>query len=148
MNENELLCARAANDDNARPRPEAPLDILVVDDDRDAADSLAEVLQVYGHRVQIAYGGEEAVALFRKGGVQVALVDIGMPTVDGFEVARRISGSPAGRQTLLVAVTGWGAQADGARSKAAGFACHLTKPVDYSALCLLLAAAARSAGRP
>lgn len=130
--------ASAAKDDVA-------LSILVVDDNRDAADSLAQVLQAYGHRVTAAYGGEEALDVAGKGNVQVALVDIGMPTVDGFQVAERISHSEAGRDTLLVAVTGWGEKADRTRSKAAGFAYHLTKPVDFDALASLLATAARRA---
>ncbi len=124
---------------------DAKLSILVVDDNRDAADSLAGVLQAYGHRVQAAYGGEEAVQRAAKGDVQVALVDIGMPTVDGFQVAERISSTPAARGTLLVAVTGWGEKSDRARSKQAGFAYHLTKPVDFDALESLLATAARKA---
>lgn len=124
-------------------RSDAKLSILVVDDNHDAADSLAEVLEAYGHRVQAAYGGEEAVQRAAKGDVQVALVDIGMPTVDGFQVAERISSTPAARGTLLVAVTGWGEKSDRARSKQAGFAYHLTKPVDFDALESLLATAAR-----
>ena len=124
------------------------LSILVVDDNTEAADSLAEVLQVYGHRVQVAYGGEEAMELVQQGSIQVALVDIGMPTVDGFEVARRISNSPRGGDIMLIAVTGWGAQADRARSKEAGFAYHLTKPIEYPALLTLLATAARNCERP
>lgn len=119
------------------------LSILVVDDNRDAADSLAEVLEACGHRVEAAYGGEEAVQRAAKGDVQVALVDIGMPTVDGFQVAERISSTPAARHTLLVAVTGWGEKSDRARSKQAGFAYHLTKPVDFDVLASLLATAAR-----
>ncbi len=122
---------------------DAKLSILVVDDNHDAADSLAQVLEAYGHRVQAAYGGEEAVQRAAKGDVQVALVDIGMPTVDGFQVAQRISSTPAARGTLLVAVTGWGEKSDRARSKQAGFAYHLTKPVDFDALESLLATAAR-----
>ncbi|HUQ99262.1 MAG TPA: hybrid sensor histidine kinase/response regulator [Gemmatimonadaceae bacterium] len=121
------------------------LSILVVDDNHDAADSLAQVLEAYGHRVQAAYGGEEAVQRAAKGDVQVALVDIGMPTVDGFQVAERISHTPAAKDTLLVAVTGWGEKSDRARSKQAGFAYHLTKPVDFDALASLLATAARKA---
>ena len=121
------------------------LSILVVDDNRDAADSLAEVLQAYGHKVDTAYGGEEAIGVAEQGNVQVALVDIGMPTVDGFQVAERISRSPQARGTLLVAVTGWGEKADRERSKQAGFAYHLTKPVDFDALASLLSTAARRA---
>jgi two-component system CheB/CheR fusion protein len=119
------------------------LAILVVDDNQDAADSLAEVLLAQGHNARAAYGGEEAIRLATQKRFDVALVDIGMPTVDGLEVARRIADSPTGRGTLLVAVTGWGASADRDRSKAAGFAYHLTKPVDYDTLGALLATAAR-----
>jgi CheY-like chemotaxis protein len=141
--------SRAARDpEEIEARFGRALSILVVDDNRDAADSLAEVLQVYGHSAQVAYGGEEAMELAQRGGVQVALVDIGMPTVDGFEVARRISRSSRGGDIMLIAVTGWGAQADRARSKEAGFAYHLTKPIDYPTLLTLLATAARKSARP
>jgi CheY-like chemotaxis protein len=119
------------------------LAILVVDDNQDAADSLSEVLAAQGHEARAAYGGEEAIRLASKGAFYVALVDIGMPTVDGLEVARKISQSPAGAHTLLVAVTGWGAKADRERSRDAGFEYHLTKPVDYDTLGALLATAAR-----
>ena len=129
----------------AGAKPEGRLSILVVDDNHDAADSLAQVLEAYGHRVEAAYGGEEAVQRAARGDLQVALVDIGMPTVDGFQVAERISHTPAAKDTLLVAVTGWGEKSDRARSKQAGFAYHLTKPVDFDALATLLATAARRA---
>ena len=125
--------------------PTNTLSILVVDDNHDAADSLTEVLRAYGHQVKVAYGGEEAIRVARAGGIQVALVDIGMPSVDGFEVAKRISASPAAGEPLLVAVTGWGEKADRARSREAGFAYHLTKPVDFDALASLLSTAARRA---
>jgi len=120
------------------------LSILVVDDSPDAADSLAEVLAMQGHAARVAYGGQEAIALAAENAFDVALVDIGMPSVDGLEVARRIAESPQGADTLLVAVTGWGAKADRERSKAAGFAYHLTKPLDYDTLGALLATAARN----
>lgn len=119
------------------------LAILVVDDNQDAADSLAEVLLAQGHDARAAYGGHEAIQLATQRTFDVALVDIGMPTVDGLEVARQIARSPAGHNTLLVAVTGWGAGADRERSREAGFAYHLTKPVDYDTLGALLATAAR-----
>jgi len=111
-----------------------PLTVLVVDDSRDAADSLAEVLIAYGHDARPAYGGREAIDLGTRDGFDVALVDIGMPGTDGLEVARQISRSPAGSRTLLVALTGWGANEDRDRSKQAGFAYHLTKPVDMPVL--------------
>lgn len=130
----------SVEDDAAGPEK---LAILVVDDNQDAADSLAEVLLAQGHNVRAAYGGREAIQLATQKSFDVALVDIGMPTVDGLEVARQISRSAAGKHTLLVAVTGWGANADRNRSKEAGFAYHLTKPVDYDTLGALLSTAAR-----
>ena len=119
------------------------LRVLVVDDSHDAADSLTEVLAAYGHDVRAAYGGQEAIDVATSQAYDVALVDIGMPTVDGLEVARQISKSPTGRETLLVALTGWGANEDRERSKQAGFAYHLTKPVDIDTLGALLTTAAR-----
>jgi CheY-like chemotaxis protein/two-component sensor histidine kinase len=117
--------------------------ILVVDDNRDAADSLSEVLGAMGHDSRAAYGGQEAIDMGTGKGYDVALVDIGMPNVDGLEVARQISKSERGRNTLLVALTGWGANEDRERSKQAGFAYHLTKPVDIDTLGALLTTAAR-----
>jgi CheY-like chemotaxis protein/two-component sensor histidine kinase len=119
------------------------LTVLVVDDSRDAADSLAEVLLAYGHRATTAYGGKEAIEKGTREGYDVALVDIGMPEVDGHEVARQIHRSEKGSRTMLVALTGWGANEDRDRSKQAGFAFHLTKPVDIDTLGALLATAAR-----
>ncbi|MGZ5037612.1 MAG: hybrid sensor histidine kinase/response regulator [Usitatibacter sp.] len=133
--------AHPRDDEHLEPRK---LAILVVDDSRDAADSLAEVLAAQGHDAKAAYGGAEALELASRNPFDVALVDIGMPTVDGLEVARKIAHSPQGAKTLLVAVTGWGASADRDRSKAAGFAYHLTKPIDYDTLGALLATAARN----
>jgi len=119
------------------------LRILVVDDNHDAADSLAQLLQAYGHEAEVAYGGEQAVQRAARGDINVALVDIGMPTVDGFQVAERISKHASGKDTLLVAITGWGEHSDRARSKQAGFAYHLTKPVDIDTLASLLSTASR-----
>jgi CheY-like chemotaxis protein/two-component sensor histidine kinase len=141
-----LAQAGAEVADDAQESPDSEqLAILVVDDNLDAADSLAEVLVAQGHNARAAYGGQEAIQLATHRSFDVALVDIGMPTVDGLEVAREIAQSPVGRDTLLVAVTGWGASADRDRSKEAGFAYHLTKPVDYDTLGALLATAARRA---
>lgn len=128
-----------AGDQDAAPA----LSVLVVEDNRDAADSLASVLETYGHTVIVAYDGPEAMEQAKQHRPDVALVDIGIPGMDGFEVAEAISKTDWGHRTLLVAVTGWGAKADRAKSKAAGFAHHLTKPIDYSTLESLLAVAAR-----
>ena len=119
------------------------LRVLVVDDNHDAADSLAEVLAAYGHDSRKAYGGKEAIEMCASEQFDVALVDIGMPGIDGLEVARQMSRSPKCATTLLVALTGWGANEDRERSKQAGFAYHLTKPVDIDTLGALLATAAR-----
>jgi CheY-like chemotaxis protein len=119
------------------------LRILVVDDNRDAADSLATLLEVYGHTGLVAYDGETALEKAEKMRPHVALVDIGMPSMNGHEVARRIKEANWGKETLLVAVTGWGAKSDRARSKEAGFAYHLTKPVDYDTLASLLTTAVK-----
>src|SRR5258706_3232428 len=145
-----LLRLPVADGESARPPArEDPddergrLTVLVVDDNRDAADSLAEGLLAYGHRATTAYGGKEAIEKGTREGYDVALVDIGMPEVDGLEVARQIHRSERGSRTMLVALTGWGANEDRDRSKQAGFAFHLTKPVDIDTLGALLATAAR-----
>lgn len=121
------------------------LRILVVDDNRDAADSLATLLEMHGHTGLVAYDGAGALEKAEKLRPHVALVDIGMPTMNGFEVAQRISTEDWGRETLLVAVTGWGAKSDREKSRQAGFAYHLTKPVDYDTLASLLTSVARKA---
>lgn len=127
-----------------KPYNETPaLRILVVDDNRDAADSLAMLLEMNGHTGMVAYDGATALEKAEKMRPHVALVDIGMPTMNGYEVAQRISTAGWGGETVLVAITGWGAKSDRAKSKEAGFAYHLTKPVDYDTLASLLSTAAR-----
>ncbi len=108
--------------------------ILVVDDDRDAAESLAMLLGFMGHEVRTANDGEAglaAAAEFRPG---LILMDIGMPVMDGHEAARRIRAEPWGREPFLVALTGWGAGDDRLRTQEAGFDRHMVKPVDPDAL--------------
>jgi signal transduction histidine kinase/CheY-like chemotaxis protein len=113
--------------------------ILVVDDNRDAADSLALMLRTAGHETGTAYDGLEAVqaaAAFRP---DVVLLDIGLPKMNGFEAARHIRGQPWGKGVALLALTGWGQEDDRRRALEAGFDHHLTKPVDPLALEKLLA---------
>jgi signal transduction histidine kinase/ActR/RegA family two-component response regulator len=113
--------------------------ILVVDDLRDAADSLAMILQMMGHETRTAYDGLEAVqtaAVYRP---DVVLLDIGLPKLNGYEAARRIRDEPWGGNVALVALTGWGQEEDKRRSLEAGFDHHLTKPVETAALEKLLA---------
>ena len=119
--------------------PQAPaLRVLVADDNRDAADSMQRILALFGHEVQVAYDGSTALRLGEQFRPRVALLDIGMPGTNGYEVARALRRSQ-GERVTLVAVTGWGQEADRRRSSEAGFDHHLTKPVDPGALNHLLA---------
>jgi CheY-like chemotaxis protein len=112
--------------------------ILLADDNRDAAESLAMLLRLDGHFVVIANDGEEALALYDANHPDIALLDIGMPRMSGYELATRIRSRPDGMQVLLIAITGWGQASDKARASAAGFDHHLTKPVDMGVLRALL----------
>ena len=121
--------------------PELPCRrLLVVDDNVDAANSLAKVLRrIYKQDVRAAHGGPEALAVAGDFRPEVVLLDIGMPGMDGYEVARRLRSSPDSRAALLVALTGWGQESDRRRAKEAGFDHHLVKPVDPEAIRALLA---------
>ena len=118
----------------------AALSILIADDNEDAAESLAMLLGLDHHEVHVANDGPSALALAAQVRPQVALLDIGMPGLDGHEVARRLRREPWGASMLIVALTGWGQQEDQLRSQAAGFDHHYTKPVDPQALIDCLAA--------
>jgi CheY-like chemotaxis protein len=114
--------------------------VLVADDHQDNADSLGMMLRVMGHEVRTAHDGYEAVqaaAAFRP---EVALLDIGMPKMNGFEAARHIRERPWGREIALIAMTGWGQEEDRRRSLEAGFDQHVVKPVDPHRLQGLLVA--------
>jgi CheY-like chemotaxis protein len=104
--------------------------VLLADDNRDAADSLALLLEMNGHSVMVGYSGEEALQLARKSVPSAMILDIGMPDMTGYEVARRVRAERWGRDIYLIAVTGWGQMEDKARAIASGFDHHLTKPVD------------------
>ncbi|HWJ05520.1 MAG TPA: PAS domain-containing protein [Steroidobacteraceae bacterium] len=110
--------------------PTAPLRVLVVDDNSDAADALGVLLQLAGHEVWVEHGGAEALRRAQAVTFDAAVIDIGMPDMDGYELARRLRELPAGRTMLLVALTGWGQASDKTRAAEAGFDEHLTKPVD------------------
>lgn len=115
----------------ATPRPTR---VLVVDDNRDSADSLAILLRLQGHDVRIAYDGAAALRAIAEDPPQLALIDVGMPGMDGLEVARRVRAQPQFRDVTLVAVTGWGQQKDRTASAAAGFDHHLMKPISIDSL--------------
>ena len=124
--------ATAANGGGARR-------VLVADDNRDAADGLAEVLRSLGHQVRVAYDGEEALAAGAEFRPDTVILDIGMPRLNGYDAAARVRSSDWGRGALLVALTGWGQESDKVQAAQAGFDRHLTKPVEIATLQALLA---------
>jgi CheY-like chemotaxis protein len=112
--------------------------ILIADDNRDAAESLGMLLQVAGHEVHVACDGAAALELAERLTPDVAVLDIGMPGLNGYEVAERIRGESWGREMFLIAMTGWGQQSDKDKARLAGFNHHLTKPTDPNRLEQLL----------
>jgi signal transduction histidine kinase len=112
--------------------------ILIADDNADALESLALMLRMEGHVVHCASDGEEALALAGERKPEIVVLDVGMPKLDGCEVARRIRAESWGQGAILVALTGWGQDVDRRRSREAGFDMHLVKPVDPAALCDML----------
>jgi CheY-like chemotaxis protein len=114
--------------------------ILVVDDNADAAVALAELLAELGHEVRVAHDGLEALALARAFRPDVCLLDIGLPVMDGYELAQRLrSQAELPEGVRMVAITGYGRDADRRRSKEAGFDAHLVKPVAFNALTCVIA---------
>lgn len=120
------------------PRARA-LRVLLVDDNADSADGLAMLLELEGHEVRVAYDGASALETARTFRPHVALLDIGMPIMDGYELARRLHAAPETKETFLVAMTGWGQEEDQLRVRKAGFSRHLVKPFDPAAVERLLA---------
>jgi signal transduction histidine kinase/CheY-like chemotaxis protein len=130
--------AATAGEDGVEPRAAPARRILVADDNRDAAESLAALLELEGHQVTLAYDGADALLAFERVQPEICLLDIGMPHRTGNEVAAEIRARADGRAATLVAITGWGQDADRSQAIAAGFDHHLTKPVDPSALLRLI----------
>jgi len=129
------------------PQPEPPAEpaaqrrVLVVDDNRDLAESLGMVLRLWGHDVKVVYDGPGALATAREYRPDVIFLDIGLPGLDGYEVARRLRGPLGFRDTRVVAITGYGREEDRRKAREAGFDVHLTKPVDPEDLHKLLQSA-------
>ena len=121
--------------------------ILVVDDNVDSAETLKELLRGLGNEVRTAYDGVEAVSAAADFEPDVVLLDIGLPRMDGYDVARTLRRQTRGRDLMLVAVTGWAHEEDRMRSREAGYDHHLAKPVDLVALRALLAGRAAQAKR-
>ena len=116
------------------PPPPTARRILVIDDNRDAADMLAQLLASVGHEVEVAYDGPHALRVAESFAPQIAIVDIGLPVMDGYELAARLRELPFAGQLRLFALTGYGQVHDRARSQAAGFAAHFVKPISADLL--------------
>lgn len=120
------------------PTAQQALRVLIVDDNRDAADTLCMFMRTKGHEVRVAYDGVEGVGAALAFKPQVVLLDIGLPKLFGYEVARELR-EKFGQAVLIVAITGYGQEEDRRRSKEAGFDYHFTKPVDLFELDRLFA---------
>jgi PAS domain S-box-containing protein len=118
--------------------------VLVVDDNRDSADSLAMLLRMSGHDARVAHDGLEAIAAGARFRPEVVLLDIGLPGLTGYDTCRRMRGEPWGCDITFVAITGWGNDRDRSRSREAGFDHHLVKPIDFGELSELLASTGRN----
>jgi two-component system CheB/CheR fusion protein len=112
--------------------------ILIVDDNRDAADSMRMLLELLGNEVYVAYDGEQAVSATAEHRPNVVFLDIGLPLMNGYDVARSIRKEPWGGAIKLIALTGWGQQDDRQRAREAGFDRHFVKPLDYELLTTVL----------
>jgi PAS domain S-box-containing protein len=122
---------------------DASLRVLVVDDNIDAADTLSALLEMNGHTTRVANDGYQAIEMARDFQPQVVFLDIGLPGMNGYEVARKLRETPGMERAYLVALTGWGTREDRERSSEAGFDHHLTKPADMNTVETLLANLAR-----
>jgi signal transduction histidine kinase/CheY-like chemotaxis protein len=122
----------------AVPAPKRARTILVIEDNDDARESLRLLLESLGHRVLAAVDGHQGVAQALEHRPEVLLVDLGLPGLDGYEVARAVRSTPGGKSAMLIAVTGYGQAEDRRRSREAGFDAHLVKPVSQSLLSTLI----------
>ena len=123
------------------------LRVLIVDDNTDAADSLATLLQVQGHATAVEYDAASALRRARVEHPDVMLIDIGLPDIDGYQLASSLRALPEMAATVPVAVTGYGQAKDRERALEAGFVHHLVKPVDMTALVRILDASAAQAAQ-
>lgn len=125
----------------AKPKPQLPdaqRRVLIVEDNADSAHALGELLEIWGHQVEVALDGRSAIEIALTFRPEVVLLDIGLPGIDGYEVAQHLRNEPSLKKLSLVALTGYGQEEDRRRSEDAGFDIHLTKPVDLTELRTLL----------
>lgn len=146
----ELTMTVAPVRDPAHPVPVngSGLRILVVDDNQDSAVSMTMLLELQGHEVHVAHAGHTALRVAKDQQPDVILLDIGMPGMNGYEVARQLRSQEAFTNTLLVAITGYGRQSDVEQTQSAGFDHHLVKPVDYEKLQAVLATRSSAISHP
>jgi CheY-like chemotaxis protein len=119
-------------------KPNGKRRILVVDDNRDNANSLSMLLKLTGNETSVAYDGEQAVEAAASQRPDVIILDIGLPKLNGYDACRKIRANDWAEGVLIIALTGWGQEEDRRKSAAAGFDAHLVKPVDHSELMRLL----------
>ena len=136
--DNQMADANTATTPSVTSTPQR-FRILVVDDNHDSAMSLAMMLSIMGHDTRTAHDGESAVATAESFLPEVVLLDIGLPKLNGYEVAQRIRENTWGKSMFLIAVTGWGQEEDRQRSSEVGLNVHMVKPVEPAALERLLA---------
>jgi len=141
-----VATANAARD-TASEAVAGKCELIVADDNADALQSLATLLELDGHTVRVASDGHAALALAQQKMPDVMLLDIGMPGLNGYDLASRVRQLDGGESVMLIALTGWGQPADRARASAAGFDHHLTKPIDHDELARLLSDLCRRTSR-
>jgi CheY-like chemotaxis protein/anti-sigma regulatory factor (Ser/Thr protein kinase) len=122
----------------AQQTPRMRPNVLLVDDNMDAANTLAQLLELQGYKVSVEYDAGAALARAEREAPQVCLLDIGLPDIDGYELARRLRALPATAGAVLIALTGYGQEQDRMRSQRAGFDYHLVKPVQFDNLSAIL----------
>jgi CheY-like chemotaxis protein len=137
---------QAAAHDPERAAGATRLKVLVVDDNKDVADTCSMLIELSGHQVRCGYTGREAIDIAEVFRPQVILTDIGLPDIDGYEFARTIRARPWAKAAVLVAISGWGPGERQMQSEAAGFSHHLTKPIDPRTIESLLASLAADFG--
>jgi CheY-like chemotaxis protein len=139
------LPVESAPPERTAPAPKAaafaPRRVLIIDDNRDQATSLAMLLELMGHEVKTAFDARTAIGVAARFEPDLAMIDVSMPGMDGNELARRLRQDPSLSTTTLVALTGWGQEADRKRSRDAGFDYHLVKPADIAQVEKIIAAA-------
>jgi CheY-like chemotaxis protein/two-component sensor histidine kinase len=128
----------AVAEDDIAPQSVIPLRLMIVDDNVDAAQSLAALLEAKGHHVIVEENADSALRSIERGSVQIFILDIGLPGMDGYELARRLRAHPQTANGILIALTGYGQAHDRVLSKAAGFDHHFVKPIDTQHLAILL----------